>query len=262
MDKLTETISIIRNAQKEDGKDVAVLFYSAGGKDSLVLLDILSKEYKKVVCIYLYLIRGLEHTQKYIVWAKRRYGAEVVAIPHYQRTLMKRNGFFCDPVEEGGFINQKEVEDFVRLKTGKRIIYNGTKGVDGYMKRMLLKMYGKQGYMNNQGVCFPLAKWTNKECLSYIRKNDVISPFVYNEKTTSQGFSIEAKELLCLREKFPNDYKKALMEFPYCEKIIFDYENHIKTIGNDFSETEFTSLRKLQPKKNIGRGKKTAEKQH
>lgn len=30
--------------------------------------------------------------------------------------------------------------------------------------------------------------------------------------------------MLLMRSKYPNDYKRILKEFPYSEKLIFDYE--------------------------------------
>lgn len=258
MTKCTETIEIIKRAIDADGDETAVLFYSAGGKDGIVLLDLLSKYYKKVICVYMYLIPSLKHTDRYILWAKKKYDAEVIAIPHYQRTIMKKNGFYCIPVDEDGFCSQREVEDFVREKLSKKIVFNGMKGVDGYMKRMRLKMYAKNGYRNNQGVCFPLANWTNKECMQYIKSRMLIEPFSYDGTNGSQGLVLKIKELLFLRENYRSDYDKILEDFPFCEKIIYDYER-IQAGGDGESYEEYTSLCELQPKENKRRGKESVE---
>ena len=47
--------------------DSVVLFYS-GGKDSIVLIDILAKHFK-VNLAFMYFVPGLEHIEKYITWA-------------------------------------------------------------------------------------------------------------------------------------------------------------------------------------------------
>lgn len=258
MNKYAETIEIIKKAIEVDGDDAAVLFYSAGGKDGIVLLDLLSKFYKKVICVYMYLIPNLSHTDKYILWAKKNYNTEIIALPHYQRTIMKKNGFYCIPIDEDGFYSQREVEDFVRTKLNKKIIYNGMKGVDGYMKRMRLKMYAKNGYRNNQGVCFPLANWTNKECMRYIKSKMLIEPFSYDRTNGSQGLVLKIKELLYLRENYRCDYDKILKDFPFCEKIICDYER-IQASGDRESYEEYTSLCELQPKKNKRRSQEGVE---
>ena len=39
--------------------DTAVLYYSAGGKDSIALLDMLAGMFNKVICYYMYLIPNL-----------------------------------------------------------------------------------------------------------------------------------------------------------------------------------------------------------
>lgn len=98
------------------------------------------------------------------------------------------------------------------------------KGVDGYMKRMRLKKFAKTGYVTDKGMVYPLALWTNKEVLQYIRQSGLIQPFIYDANAISQGFTIDLNTMLLMRSKYPNDYKRILKEFPYSEKLIFDYE--------------------------------------
>lgn len=98
------------------------------------------------------------------------------------------------------------------------------KGVDGYMKRMRLKKFAKTGYVTDKGMVYPLALWTNKEVLQYINQKNLIKPFVYDAGAISQGFTIDLKTLLLMRNSYPNDYMRILNVFPYSEKLIFDYE--------------------------------------
>lgn len=102
--------------------------------------------------------------------------------------------------------------------------FSGMKGVDGYMKRMRLKKFAKTGYVTDKGMVYPLALWTNKEVLQYIRQSGLIQPFIYDANAISQGFTIDLNTMLLMRSKYPNDYKRILKEFPYSEKLIFDYE--------------------------------------
>ena len=94
---------------------------------------------------------------------------------------------------------------------------------------MRLKLYKKRNgdYITEKGMVYPLAVWTNEEVLQYIRSRNLIPPFVYNPKDTSQGFGIDITTLLLMRENYPNDYKRIMEEFPYSRKLIFDYENGI-----------------------------------
>ena len=50
MNKYALTMQIIRSVR--DKTDTAVLFYSAGGKDGIALLDMLAGVFDKVICYY------------------------------------------------------------------------------------------------------------------------------------------------------------------------------------------------------------------
>lgn len=51
MNKYALTMQIIRSVR--DKTDTAVLFYSAGGKDGIALLDMLAGVFDKVICYYM-----------------------------------------------------------------------------------------------------------------------------------------------------------------------------------------------------------------
>lgn len=216
-------MNIIRSIRKET--DTAVLFYSAGGKDGIALLDMLSGVFNKVICYYMYLIPNLDHTQPYIKWAENHYkNVEVRQIKHYQRDYFDSFGFFKEPDQSIKPRKIGDVEQEVRDETGIKYSFSGMKGVDGYMKRMRLKGFCKSGYITEKGMVYPLAIWTNKEVLQYIRTKNLIQPFVYKEKDVSQGFSIDLDMMMLMKSKYPNDYRRIIKEFPYSEKLIFDYE--------------------------------------
>lgn len=223
MNKYTLAMNVIHSVREKT--DTAVLFYSAGGKDGIALLDMLAGVFDKVICYYMYLIPDLDHVKPYIKWAETHYqNVEVRQIPHIQKDYYDQCGFFKGPNESIKPRKIGDVEQSVREETGIKYAFSGMKGVDGYMKRMRLKLFSKTGYITDKGMVYPLALWTNKEVLQYIKSRNLISPFVYNEKAVSQGFTIDLNTMLLMRSKFPKDYKLILKEFPYSEKLIFDHE--------------------------------------
>jgi 3'-phosphoadenosine 5'-phosphosulfate sulfotransferase (PAPS reductase)/FAD synthetase len=237
MSKYAETMSIIRSVRKHTG--TAVLFYSAGGKDSIALLDMLAKEFEHVICYYMYLIPCLDHVQPYISWAATHYrNVEVRQIEHFQMDYFKKGGYFCDadPRYKLPKINPNalrvrkigDIEQWVREQTGIKFAFSGMKGVDGYMKRMRLKRFAHTGYITEKGMVYPLAEWTNKEVLQYISAKNLIKPFVYGNGV-SQGFTITLDVLTLLKAYYPKDYRRTLEVFPYAETLIFDYERKLKT---------------------------------
>ena len=73
---------IIEDVARET--DSVILFHSLSGKDSIVLLDLLYPKFKRVLCVYMYVVKDLEHINQYYMWAKRRYpNIEFVQVPHY-----------------------------------------------------------------------------------------------------------------------------------------------------------------------------------
>ena len=47
-----------------------ILFHSATGKDSIALLDLCYPYFSKITCVYMYMVKDLEHINKYIIYAK------------------------------------------------------------------------------------------------------------------------------------------------------------------------------------------------
>lgn len=236
MTKYEETMQIIRGICQKT--DTAVLFYSAGGKDGIALLDMLSPVFKKVICYYMWFVPGLDHVKPYLAWAVKKYpNVEIRQIQHYQRDYYDRYGFFQFSEGNPDIKPRKvgEVEEMVRQETGIKWAFSGMKGVDGYMKRMRLLTFKKRNgtYITEKGMVYPLAKWTNKEVLKYIEMRNLVKPFVYNPKDVSQGFGVDLRSLLILRQRFPRDYQRTVREFPFCEKLIFDYENGILPHGQE-----------------------------
>ncbi len=155
MNKYALAMQVIRSIREKT--DTAVLFYSAGGKDGIALLDMLAGVFDKVICYYMYLIPNLDHIQPYIKWAETRYpNVEIRQIKHYQRDFFDSFGFFKEPDEGVKPRKIGDIEQAVREETGIKYGFSGMKGVDGYMKRMRLKMFAKTGYVTEKGMVYPL----------------------------------------------------------------------------------------------------------
>ena len=240
-------MSIIRSVRKQT--DTAVLFYSAGGKDSIAMLDMLAKEFEDVICYYMYLIPNLDHVQPYIKWATTYYNnVEIRQIQHFQMDYFKKLGLFCDadsrynlPKKDPNSLRVRKIGDIeqsVREQTGINYVFSGMKGVDGYMKRMRLLTFKKRNgtYISEKGMVYPLAEWTNKEVLQYIKTKNLIKPFYYGEGV-SQGFSITLDVLTLLKAYYPRDYKRTLEVFPYAETLIFDYERNLELSQREQNQT-------------------------
>ena len=85
-------IDLVR--QKTDG----VLLFLSLGKDSLVLLDMIYPKFDRVVCVFMYFVKGLEHIERWIGWVKNKYPRiEFIQVPHWNLTYILRGGLYCVP---------------------------------------------------------------------------------------------------------------------------------------------------------------------
>lgn len=56
---MKKAISIIK--QVSELTDRVILFHSASGKDSIALLDLIHPYFKEIVCVYMYVVKDLQH---------------------------------------------------------------------------------------------------------------------------------------------------------------------------------------------------------
>ena len=93
-------------------------------------------------------------------------------------------------------------------------------------------MYEKRGgLITEKGMAYPLARWTNKDVMQYIKSRNLIRPFVYVEGNVSQGFGIELPTLLLMQYRYPGDFEKMLEMFPYSAKLLYDFTEGYIPLG-------------------------------
>lgn len=232
MEKYEEIINVIR-----DKTDEVILFHSATGKDSIVLLDMLAKRFNRVVCAFMYLVKDLEHQQYYINYACKKYhNVSFIKIPHFTLgNYIKYGhlGHWCNPKQK-----QFNIEDcltLIREKTGIEWVCIGFKKSDGLNRRLMLMQYEMEGIYEKGHKFFPLASYTNKWCLKYIKENDLIPNLDYG---IPKGASCEFVPgnlgcLLWLKENYPDDLAKVYRDFPMAERLVFEYERKVENYGED-----------------------------
>lgn len=82
------------NALAEVNDKILISF--SGGKDSLIVLDLCSKAFKKVICFFMYLIPGLDHIERQLQCAEKKYGVEILQYPHWLLSRLLKNGIYCN----------------------------------------------------------------------------------------------------------------------------------------------------------------------
>lgn len=172
----------------------------------------------------MYFVKGLEHIEKWIGWVKAKYPKiEFVQVPHWNLTYILRGGMYCVPNPEVKLLKLADVVKAMQLKYGLYYTFLGMKKADGMNRRLMLKGYEASGYENN-GMCYPLADWTQKDVLSYMKQNGLPEPVRYSLKASNGvGFSLDC--FLWLRENYPQDLERIYQVFPMSRRILFEYDN-------------------------------------
>lgn len=87
---------------------------------------------------------------------------------------------------------------------------------------LMLRGYEANGYENN-GMCYPLADWTQKDILSYMRQNGLPEPVRYSLKASSGvGFNLDC--MLWLEKNYPQDLQRIYKVFPMAERILWEHK--------------------------------------
>lgn len=128
MTKLESANTVIRHFAERT--EECLLFCSLG-KDSLVVLDLVYPHFKRVVCVFMYFVRDLEHIDRFIRYIKVRYPRiEFVQIPHWNLTYILRGGMYCVPNPEVKLLKLADVIKAMRLTYKIDYCFLGMKKAD------------------------------------------------------------------------------------------------------------------------------------
>lgn len=207
--------------------DSVILFYSAG-KDSIALLDLVAPYFRRVVCVYMYLVPGLAHINKYIEYSKLRYqNVEFYEVPHWNLTYTLKAGLYCQPQEDVKLMKFSDVANNCRIKFGIDWCLYGMKQSDNMNRGIMLrgKDYELEAIHPKTKNVYPLSKWGNNEVLAYIRQHRLPEPVRYSERQKSQGLTFNEDCFLYLKKYWPEDLAKILEAFPLAEVILYRAEH-------------------------------------
>lgn len=201
--------------------DSAILMCSLG-KDSLVLLDLMYPKFKRIVCVFMYFVKGLEHVEKWVNWVKAKYpNVEFVQIPHWNISYITKYGLFSVAKPKTKQLNLTDICYALRLKYKIDYVFLGMKKADSMNRRLFLMTYEKNHYENNFLV-YPLAEWTQKEILAYMKMHKLPEPVRYGKKASNGiGFNVDC--FLYLEKNYPQDLEKIYKVFPLSRRILFEY---------------------------------------
>lgn len=225
MRKAKEIISFVANQTSR-----VLLFHSGSGKDSIALLDMIAPRFSEVVCVYMYVVKDLEHINRYISWSTRKYGnVRFVQIPHYALFSYIKTGYLghtCNRKQR--LYDLDELTARVREQTGIEWAFYGFKQSDSLNRRLMLKGYKDEAINPTTKKAYPLSPYKNADVLQYIEAHDLITPEKYGANKQSSGCDVSDLEyLLYLKKNYPDDLEKVFASFPMSERILFEHENKV-----------------------------------
>ena len=193
------------------------------GKDSLAVLDLCVKRFKRVVGFYMYHVPDLSFEEDVIVWAEKRYGIEITRIPHWDISRMLRNGVLRRNLADVPVMRINETDDLMRDKFGIEYIASGETKGESIQRRGMLSALGpstvREGVWDHKRRrYFPIADWNRATVFNYLKRNHIPIPAYYSKMRTSFG-RMQAEELQSIHDQYPEDYEKILVIFPFAEAI-------------------------------------------
>lgn len=207
--------------------DEIILFHSLSGKDSITLLDLCYPKFKRVVCVFMYIVKGLEHMEEYYRYAKMKYpNVEFIQVPHYALYSYIKYGFMgCKQNPKQRLWTLSDITEKVREATGIEWACYGFKQSDSLNRRLMLRSYKDE----MEAICskskkfYPLSTYKNKDVREYIKKNHLKAPEAYGGQGQSCGTDVtDLNYHLYLRDNYPKDLEKIYEVFPMTRIVLLD----------------------------------------
>lgn len=220
---------ILQELRKET--DEIILFHSLSGKDSIVLLNMTTQIFTKVHCVFMYVVQDLEHMAKYKRFFQANYKNAVWhETPHYAYYNYRKLGHLgCEKDPKQTQKSLSKIMQEYRKKIGLEWVVLGSKQSDGLSRRLQLRTYVHEAIDYKNFKCYPLSKWGNKDCLTYIKHNQLITPQNYGDNKQSASNDVtDGLFLTWCKNNYPGDYTKIINQYPESEIIQYRYETKRK----------------------------------
>lgn len=228
---LTQAQQIIEQIAQKTNK--VILFHSMSGKDSIALLHLLYPHFDQVTCVFMYVVKDLEHIAKYMHYINKKYPkARIIQIPHFAVFSYIKTGHLGHKQnEKQRLYNLSDLTDNIREKTNIEWAVFGFKQSDSMNRRVMLRTYQDEAINEKNKKVYPLSTYKNNDIIEYIKAEKLITPEKYGNSQSSGTDINDLNYLLFLRNHFPNDLKKVIAEFPLVERKLYEYDyERAKTI--------------------------------
>ena len=207
-------LQIVRS--ETDAIGVAVSF----GKDSLATLALCAEMFPRVEAYYLYRVRGLRVVQSWADEVRARHGVTVRMYPHFDLTRCYRYAVL-QPHWRGLHtvprIKMADIELAFRADADVDWIAYGWRRNDSFSRALIMKQCGGLDVQAHR--VFPLRAWRRMEVYQFLMQRQIDTPPMLGRKEQG-GLDFVRPALLWLREEYPDDYARWLVDFPFSDVMM------------------------------------------
>ena len=210
-DALKRSLRILGRAASEHDH-CAVAF--SGGKDSLVVLDLCVRAFKRVTPFFMYLVPDLACVTRELAAAEERYGVKVVQYPHHAISTIMKHGAFCLPIATS--TPEWTLDDVYALalqESGATVLATGARLADSPWRRRQMATWG-----NKSETIYPASHWNKLQVLGYLRMRGI--PIPPSSGHSATGIGLKEPSLLWLHDTFPDDFERLCRVYPLARGMI------------------------------------------
>lgn len=190
----------------------SVIVAFSGGKESVVVLDLCFRYFKKVQPFFMYICPNLSFQERTLEWYEKKYQTTIIRMPHMDVSEFFHYGSFRISDSSFPIISINDIYKWIRLYSDMWWIAAGERIDDSIVRRAMMK---KSGSIDVQrGRLYPVSMWKKKEIIDYIKFHNLY----LGADSRKMGFSFKSlwgKELLMVKNYFPDDYQKILRLYPF-----------------------------------------------
>jgi 3'-phosphoadenosine 5'-phosphosulfate sulfotransferase (PAPS reductase)/FAD synthetase len=211
MGRFEETLQLLKSHAAEN--DAVAVSYSAG-KDSMAVLDLCVRSFKRVEAFYLYLVPDLECIERDLEEAAKRYGITVRQYPNPIVRDALKAGTYCPnhwSLDDLPPWKLRNVYDLVGVEANAKLIANGAKRADSLQRRCYV------GTLKN--VLHPIAGWSQLDVLAYMKMRGLPIPRT-QQRVRMSGIDLTTPNLIWLHDTYPEDFAKVEAVFPYIGAVV------------------------------------------
>lgn len=206
----------------------SVIVGFSGGKDSIVVLDLCVKHFKKVEAYFLYIVKGLGFQERYLNYIERKYKILFHRLPHFVLSDIFKHSAYrpnTNITTNCSKIKITDIENEMRSRVNIDWFATGQKACDSIDRNAMIRRCN--GIDHKARRIYPIAYFNNAAVFNYLKANKIPLPPDYGlfSGSKNQSFGgLYGQDLKAIKDKYPEDYEKILEVFPFVEASVKRYE--------------------------------------